>query len=105
MDQREYQVASRPFAEAGTSIRTKLWYSRLNKLHAELLTDIPALRSLRASELELNFNPTAANVHLTAFLVESAQLSISYATKGREVEAKWFRDHLDGTRIDDTATV
>lgn len=76
MPLREYKIASRPFAAIGTAIRTNKWNTRLEKLHAQLLTDIPSLKSLKASEIDLSFEPTATNVNLTAFLLETPQRSL-----------------------------
>jgi hypothetical protein len=109
MLQREYTIASRPFATIGSTIRTNLWNSRLEKLHSQLMTDIPSLRSLKASEIDLSFQPTAVGVHLIALLVETPQQSLPNFCVGDEGNDLFMQDvrrvSLDQQGIEDRITM
>lgn len=78
MTLRKHLLGSRPFASIGASLDINLWDSRLQKIHAELLTDVPCLTELKASSLDLQFKPTTHGVDLIVLIAESPQFQLQH---------------------------
>lgn len=92
MPLREHRLGGRPFATMGASLDTKSWDSRLQTIRSELLTDIPCLRNLKASVLDLRFVSTPTGVDLNAFLLESPQRQLPSLTKDEDAEDLFLQD-------------
>lgn len=92
MPLREHRVGGRPFAAIGASLNTKSWESRLQAIWSELLTDVPCLRELKASVLELRYVPTPTGVDLNVFLLESPQWQLPSLTEDVVREDLFMQD-------------
>jgi hypothetical protein len=86
MTQRKQLISRRPFAPDGASIAALNWIERLNTLQGELTSEVPCLKSLKASVLQLNFEPSSTHVWLAAYLVEPPQPSLNFRSSAGDAD-------------------
>ena len=75
-ESRQFTLATRDFAAIDAELKESAWEKRKSLLIKELTDDLPSLRRLRSSTLEVAYLPTRDSVHMRAYIEESAQLHL-----------------------------
>lgn len=78
---RQFTLATRDFAAIDAELKESAWDQRKSLLVKELTDDLPSLRRLRSSTLEVAYLPTRDSVQMRAYVEESSQLNLSFRSQ------------------------